>query len=207
MSDPYSQYPADFFRRQNESPDAFFYGPPRLVTHIDDAAIAEVGRLYTELAIKGQVLDLMSSWISHFETAPAELTVLGMNRDELDANDDASAAAVSDLNEDPVLPFADASFDAAVCCVSADYLTRPFEVFAEVGRVLRPGGLFVNTFSNRCFPEKAILGWLMSDDGAHCELVAEYYRHAGCFAEPTVEHRNADKPGDPLYAVWAARTP
>ena len=41
------------------------------------------------------------------------------------------------------LPFADESFDDAVCCVSVDYLTRPVEVFAEVARVLRPGGRFL----------------------------------------------------------------
>ena len=32
---------------------------------------------------------------------------------------------VHDLNADPRLPFGDAEFDAAVCCVSVQYLTRP----------------------------------------------------------------------------------
>jgi len=181
-----------------------FYGPPRLVTHIDDGAIAAVGELYDELGLDGEVLDLMSSWISHFRRAPTHLTVLGMNRSELDANPDASTRVVHDLNADPVLPFADGSFDAAVCCVSVDYLVRPIEVFREVARVLRPGGPFVCTFSNRCFPTKAIRGWLSTDDEQHGAIVAEYFRRAGGWDPPTVQRRTpAGDRSDPLFAVWA----
>ena len=144
--DPYAGFPEGFFRRDDERPDELFYGPPRLVTHIDDAAVAAVGGLYAALGIDGsaprplRVLDLMSSWISHFRTAPRRLTVLGLNEAELRVNRQAAEVVVRDLNEDPVLPFADASFDDAVCCVSVDYLVRPVELFVEVGRVLRPGG-------------------------------------------------------------------
>src|SRR5436190_8070261 len=113
-------FPDGFFDRQDPSPDDRFYDVPRLVTHIDAGAIAAVGTLYDELGIGGQVLDLMSSWVSHFQTPPAHLTVLGMNRDELDANAVATERVVRDLNEDPALPFEDRSFDAVVCCVSVD---------------------------------------------------------------------------------------
>ena len=82
----------------------------------------------------------MGSWVSHFRSTPRRLTVLGLNAEELAANPQAAATVIHDLNADPRLPFADASFDAAVCCVSVDYLTRPVEVFAEVARVVRPGG-------------------------------------------------------------------
>ena len=181
-----------------------FYGPPRLVTHIDDGAIAAVGALYDELGLDGEVLDLMSSWISHFRSAPEHLTVLGMNRSELEANPDASTRVVHDLNADPELPFADGSFDAVVCCVSVDYLVRPIEVFREVARVLRPGGPFVCTFSNRCFPTKAIRGWLATDDDQHCALVAEYFRRAGGWDPPRVQRRTpVGHRGDPLFAVWS----
>ena len=104
----------------------------------------------------------MSSWVSHFRETPEALTVLGMNADELAANPQAAAWLVHDLNADPMLPFADDAFDHATCCVSVDYLTRPIDVFREVARVVRPGGLFVCTFSNRLFPTKAIRGWLGS---------------------------------------------
>jgi SAM-dependent methyltransferase len=175
-----------------------------LVTHIDDDAIAAVGELYEELGLDGDVLDLMSSWVSHFRRAPERLVVLGMNADELAANRQARAAVVHDLNERPRMPFEDDAFDAATCCVSVDYLVRPIEVFADVARVLRPGGQFVCTFSNRCFPTKAIRGWLMSSDEQHCEIVAAYLRRAGGYEEPRVQRRTPlHHPGDPLFAVWS----
>src|SRR5205823_5166227 len=76
-------FPVGFFDRVDEGDDAVFYAPPRFVTHIDDEAIAAVGELYEELGVKGDVLDLMSSWVSHFRTPPAHLRVLGMNEAEL----------------------------------------------------------------------------------------------------------------------------
>jgi SAM-dependent methyltransferase len=200
-------FPPGFFDRTDAADDHAFYVVPRLVTHIDDRAIAAVGALYDELGIDGRVLDLMGSWVSHFRVAPAHLTVLGMNAVELAANRQADATVVHDLNADPRLPFPDRAFDAAVCCVSVDYLVRPIEVFTEVARVLKPGGLFANTFSNRCFPEKAIRGWLLTTDEQHCEIVAEYFRRAGGWDDPLVQLRtppSAD--GDPLYAVWARAT-
>ena len=129
-----------------------------------DGAIAGVGALYDELGVDGAVLDLMSSWISHFRSDPVSLTVLGMNERELEANRQANERMVHDLNRNPELPFPPASFDDVVCCVSVDYLVRPLDVFAEVARVLRPGGRFVCVFSNRLFPTKAIRGWLASTD-------------------------------------------
>ncbi len=209
--DPYAGFPAGFFARADERPDPEFYGPPRLVTHIDDGAIAAVGALYAELGIDGsapapvRVLDLMSSWVSHFRTPPAELVVLGMNAAELAANRAASERVVHDLNADPRLPLPDGDVDAAVCCVSIDYLTRPIEVLAEVARVLRPGGRLAVTFSNRCFPTKAVRGWLLTDDEQHGALVAELVRRAGGFTEPEVSLRTEPGRGDPLWAVVAAR--
>lgn len=206
MSDEASRegFPPGFFDRADGSTDAHFYSWPRLVVHIDDAAIAAVGKLYEALGISGDVLDLMSSWVSHFRRAPERLTALGMNARELAANEDASARVVHDLNAQPALPFASASFDAAVCCVSVDYLVRPVTVFRDVARVLRPNGLFVCTFSNRCFPTKAIRGWLAASDDEHCGIVAEYFRRAGRFGGPVVERRTpAAHHGDPLFAVWS----
>ncbi|WP_380168139.1 class I SAM-dependent methyltransferase [Jannaschia sp. R86511] len=203
-------FPPGFFDRDDPTPDDRFYAPPRLVTHIDDGAIAAVGALYAELGIDGSapeprhVLDLMSSWVSHFRTPPAELTVLGMNEVELAANEAATTRVVRDLNVDPALPFDGATFDAVVCCVSVDYLTRPVEVLREAARVLRPGGVVALTFSNRCFPTKAVHGWLATDDEGRCAVVAEYLRRAGGFTEPEVSLRTSPRSwGDPLYAVVA----
>jgi SAM-dependent methyltransferase len=204
MADP--EFPPGFFDRNDPMPDGRFYVVPRLVTHLDPGAIAAVGALYDELAVDGDVLDLMSSWISHFTSAPRHLTVLGMNADELDDNPQAAERVVHDLNVDPHLPFGDGSFDDAVCCVSVDYLIEPVLVFREVARVLRPGGRFVCTFSNRCFPTKAIRGWLHAGDEQRCDIVARYFRLAGGYEEPTASTRVPLSMlgfADPLYAVWS----
>ncbi len=61
-----------------------------------------------------------------------------MNRAELERNPQATETVVHDLNADPQLPFGDDSFDAAVCCVSVDYLVQPMAVFRDLARVVRP---------------------------------------------------------------------
>ncbi|WP_375424121.1 class I SAM-dependent methyltransferase [uncultured Friedmanniella sp.] len=208
MTDP---YPAWFFDRDDPSSDDRFYTPTRLVTHIDDRAIAAVGALYAELGVdRGpRVLDLMSSWVSHLSSPPPELVVLGMNAAELAANPMATERVVQDLNLDPALPFEDATFDAVLCCVSVDYLVRPVEVLAETARVLRPGAPVVLTFSNRCFPTKAVHGWLAADEPGRCAIVVDYLRRAGGFTEAEVSLRTPGGRyrGDPLYAVVARRLP
>ena len=205
--------PGWFFDRDDPTPDDRFYAFPRLVTHIDDGAIRAVGDLYAELGLDGsaaeprRVLDLMSSWVSHLHSAPAELVVLGMNPAELEANPMATERVVQDLNDDPHLPFPDDSFDAVLCCVSIDYLTRPIEVLAEAARVLRPGAPAVITFSNRCFPTKAIHGWLSTDDAGRGTIVAYYLNAGGGFTSPEVSLRTPPRTtgyrDDPLYAVVA----
>ncbi len=42
---------------------------------------------------------------------------------------------------------------------SVQYLQQPEAVFAEVYRVLKPGGVAIFTFSNRMFYDKAINAW------------------------------------------------
>ena len=212
MTDRYAGFPAGFFGRADNGADDTFYEQPRLLTHIDDRAIAEVGRLYQELGLhNGTVLDICSSWISHFLDQPTRLVVTGMNAEELSRNSQAAEWVVADLNVEPTLPFPSGGFDHVTCCVSVDYLICPLEVFDEVARVLRPGGVFCCTFSNRCFPTKAIAGWLHTNDATHCEIVSEYFRRSLADGEPAFdpphsELRNpAQRGGDPLYGVWASR--
>ncbi len=197
--------PRSYFQRQDESDDECFYEPSRLVTHIDDAAIAAVTRLYGELFPPGgAILDLMSSWVSHLPPAVDYCRVvgLGMNQAELDANPRLHERIVHDLNRDPRLPFADAEFDGAGICVSVQYLTQPVAVFREVGRVLRPGAPLAVTFSNRCFPTKAVAIWQALDDRGHGQLVRRYFEEAGNWIDIDVLDRSPRRwRGDPLYAV------
>lgn len=208
MDDQSTRFPDGFFGRQDETEDARFYSMQRLVTHIDARAIASVGELYEELGLTdadARVLDICSSWVSHLRAKPGHLSITGMNQLELAANAMADERVVLDLNEQPDLPFESAAFDAGCCCVSVDYLIHPVAVFNEMARVLRPGGVFICTFSNRCFPSKAIRGWLNADDRGRCAIVAAYFALTPEFDTPEVRHCNSGAGGDPLYAVWAKR--
>jgi len=187
--------------------DRFFYDTPRLVNHIDDATIEALTGLYRELIPPdSRVLDLMSSWVSHLppERPYASVTGLGMNRAELEENAALSERTVHDLNADPTLPYDDAAFDVALCAVSVQYLTRPVEVFREVGRTLVPGGTFMVSFSHRLFPTKAVAVWQELGLQDRVRLIATYFGLAGNFGEPVFIDRSPEG-ADPLWAVGAQR--
>ncbi|GFH06284.1 methyltransf_11 domain-containing protein [Haematococcus lacustris] len=145
----------------------------------------KVTQLYRERIPPGSsVLDLCSSWVSHLpdEVSYARVVGHGMNAAELARNPRLDTFFVRNLNTEPRGWAADDnSFDAVLCCVSAvagrcpvcsvQYLQQPEEVFSEVHRVLKPGGVCIVTFSNRMFPHKAISAWTQADSGyARCQV-------------------------------------
>src|ERR671912_2775652 len=100
--------PEEAFRRTDETPDEEFYRTPRLVTHIDEGAIAAVTQLYKEfLPPGGEILDLMSSWVSHLppEVEYRRVIGLGMNEVELRRNGRLDSYVIQKLNTDPRVPF------------------------------------------------------------------------------------------------------
>jgi SAM-dependent methyltransferase len=204
------QLPRDAFERYDETPDEEFYRTPRFVTHIDDGAIAAVTQLYREFfPPDGEILDLMSSWISHLppEVGYQRVIGLGMNEVELRRNERLDSYVVQNLNTAPRLPFGSGEFDGAGICVSIDYLTRPVEVLREVGRVLKVGAPVAITFSNRCFPTKAVEIWHRLDDAGHMRLVEGYLQEAGNFRDIHSLDRSPRRLlSDPLYAVVGRST-
>jgi len=218
--------PTDFFSdtpfiRQDERTDGIFYEKPRLVHHLDLTARDMVADVYRRFVKNGmRVLDLMSSWTSHLpeDSRPASVSGVGMNEAELEQNPRLSDYQVHDLNADPRLPYAAESFDVALCTVSIEYLTRPLEVLQDVARVLKPGGIFVVTFSNRWFPPKVVRIWQELHEFERVGLVMEYFLQSGTFENPgTYSMRGLPRPdgdkyarelalSDPIYAVWGSRT-
>jgi Methyltransferase domain len=197
--------PQGAFAKIDAEEDELFYEPPRLVCHIDEGAIAALTEFYrVALPAGGVLLDLMSSWVSHLppEIDYAEVIGHGMNATELAANPRLTRWFVQNLNRDTKLPLADTSVDAAMVCVSIQYLQQPVTVLREVGRVLRPGAPLVISFSNRCFWTKAVAIWRTLDGAGHAHLVELYLGHAGF--ERIETHRLAEwveDLSDPMTAV------
>lgn len=204
------------FVRADETPDALFYGKPRFTRHLDDTAIEIVTELYGGYLEGGsRVLDLMASWESHIPEGvePERLTGLGLNARELERNPRLSDYRVHDLNAQPTLPFGDGTFDLVICTVSVEYLTDPVGIFREVGRILKPEGMFITTFSNRWFPQKAIRIWEELHEFERMGLVCEYFIRSGVFDRiRTYSVRGLPRPvsdayyprlllSDPVYAV------
>jgi hypothetical protein len=210
----------DALARADESDDARFYAAPRMVPHLDAHAAQTVIDLHRRLIPPhSRVLDLMSSWNAHLpEDLPlTQVAGLGLNAVELAANPRLTQYVVHDLNRNPTLPFEDEVFDAVTCTVSVEYLTQPQAVFAEVSRVLAPGGIFVTTFSDRWFPPKVTRIWQILHPFERMGYVREFFSHSGRFGDlATYSRQGWPRPADdkyatqmpfadPLFAVWGRR--
>lgn len=211
------EFPAEYFQRLDETPDEDFYSIPRKVVHIDDGAIAAASQIYGELLHpNSRILDLMSSWRTHLPIGykAARVTGLGMNAAEMADNPQLDDFVIHNLNVAPHLPFDNSTFDGIICTVSIQYLTRPIAVFSELYRVLKPNGIAIVTFSNRCFPTKAISVWQTASLAQKAALVASYFEAAD-FDDISAEDRSPTRQhglfkgthSDPLIAVWGYRPP
>ena len=202
----------------DESSDTFFYDAPRFVTHVDDGFIQRLTDLYRDRLTPGsRIFDMMSSWVSHL---PDDLALdwvegHGMNAEELAKNRRLDHYFVQNLNETPKLPLADQSFDAVLNTVSVQYLHQPEEVFGEIYRILKPGGLAIISFSNRMFYQKAIAAWRDGSESNRVSLVKGYFKSVPGFSTPEVITHTPSIPpilqmlgmpgGDPFYAIVAER--
>lgn len=209
-------YGTEAFQRYDESSDSQFYGEPRFVTHIDDMAIKALTEFYeTSFPKSGTpgtaLLDMCSSWISHYPKGykADRISGAGMNEEELKRNSVLTDYVVQDLNESPSLPYEDNTFDVVTNAVSIDYMNKPLEVMKEVQRVLKPGGLAIMSFSNRCFPTKAVAVWTSTGDLDHIWIVGSYFHYAGGFEPPTAKEITKKgllgTKGDPMYVVYSRK--
>ena len=209
------------FSRLDESEDSAFYSRDRFVSHLDALALETIERLIGGLIVEKDpvILDLMAGWDSHIpkKILPKKVVGLGLNRNELAQNYALTEALIHDLNKEPSLPLKDRSFDAVINSVSVDYMTSPMEVFRDVGRILKPGGLFLVIFSNRMFPQKAVKVWRESSEDERVLLVEEFFKEAKVFETPTIfvskgkprpegdKYAHLGIPSDPVYALYAER--
>lgn len=215
-------YSAADLTPSDPSSDASFYSSPRFVTHIDDHAISLLQRYYGSVlpspapasppgsaTRRPRVLDLCSSWISHYPPSLAEdvksgrdvgidMAGTGMSAPELAANPLFGGKAadarwvVKDLNVDPSVPtldtlypspgpsdVEDARVDMTTLTVSIDYLTNPVAVLKSLLETTREGGTVHLAISNRCLPTKAVGRWLKIGEEERLEMVGDYLWFAG----------------------------
>jgi SAM-dependent methyltransferase len=209
------------FQRIDEKPDHKFYHSPRFTSHIDEQANKFLAFEYSRLIKPGmEVLDLMSSVTSHL---PDDLDIrvagLGLNMEEMAANNRLDSRLVHDLNKKPELPWGDSSFDAVLCSLSVEYLTNPYQIVREALRTLRPGGILAVSFSNRWFPLKVTRLWQEMHEFERVGFVLDLMLKTGSFtALATKSVRNWWRPehdphinqtwiSDPVYVVSAAKKP
>ncbi|KAL6766837.1 CGL2 [Auxenochlorella protothecoides x Auxenochlorella symbiontica] len=196
-------------QKMDPSDDTMFYDSPKIVQHVDDGFRAQLTQLYRErLPPGGTMLDLMSSWVSHLppEVTYAKVVGHGMNAEELSRNPRLDSFFLRNLNVDPTgWALADNSLDAVLCTVSVQYLQQPERVFGEVLRVLKPGGVFIVSFSNRMFFTKAIAAWRDGTDYSRIQLVKQYFGACPGYEQPEVINR-VSVPEDPslLGKFWTA---
>ena len=207
------------FSRIDETDDSIFYSTDRFVSHLDSKALSTIEDFIGKMVTRKNpvILDLMASWDSHIPIAvkPAEVIGLGLNENELSSNKVLSQYVIHDLNKNMLLPFKDDYFDVVLCTVSVDYMTHPVEIFKEVGRILKPSGLYLVIFSDRMFPNKAVKIWRESTEEERLSMVKDFFKEAEVFTKSEVfvskgHERPADDkyvhlgiPSDPIYAVYA----
>lgn len=202
----------------DDTDDKLFYAYPRFVTHVDEGFIQQLTDLYRERLLPNtRILDMMSSWVSHLpdEIQFAHVEGHGLNAEELARNPRLNHYFVQDLNANPALPLADQDFDAVINCVSVQYLQYPEAIFAEIYRILKPGGVAIFSFSNRMFFQKAIQAWRDASESGRLELVKRYFASVPGFSTPEIIARQSAAPsilqwlgvpgGDPFYAAIAIR--
>ena len=166
--------------------DRLFYLLPRFSHHAGEECRESLSEFYDCILPKkgGDVLDLCSSFTSHYPSGwrGKRMVALGLNALELLANPSKTETVVRDLNVEPTLPFADESFDCITNSLSVDYLTQPLDVFEEMHRCLRPGGIAACAFTNRCFPTKVVPIWLKTSremaEVHHAQVVASYFQYS-----------------------------
>ncbi len=213
--------PEDAFSRMDEMDDRVFYEKDRFVEHLDSLALSTVEKITGDLIVEESpvILDLMAGWDSHIppRVRPSRVVGLGLNANELEENKALTEVVLHDLNANPRLPFDENTFDVVLNTVSVDYMTRPYDVFRDVARILKPGGLFLVLFSNRMFPQKAVKLWKESGEKDRITLVEDFFRASHAFEKPKVflskgrprpgddKYAHLGIPSDPVYAVYGEK--
>ncbi len=209
------------FERVDESDDAEFYKNERIVDHLDNNALETVENLIENLVVEDSpvILDLMAGWNSHIPESikPSKVIGLGLNKKELEENKNINEIIIQDINKNTALPFQDNHFDVVLNTISVDYMIKPKEIFEEITRILKPGGVFIVIFSDRVIKQKVIRIWKESNNTERLMYIEDLFQYSGEFEKQTVfmsmgrprpeddKYYTQGRPGDPIFAVYAEK--
>jgi len=202
--------------KENNNKDTEFYSTPRLVHHCDASFRSDLQRVYStylspERINSGGVdaidpnnlviLDLGASHVSHIPKHIADsdaYTIIGhgMNAEELARNPCLDRSFIRDFNSNPSDPWAlsPSSVDAVLCACTVQYFQYPEDIFAQIHRVLKPGGICLISFTNRMFWDKAIKSWRDSNDYGRIQLVKQYIMSVKVVENGTTRHMGFTMP-------------
>jgi SAM-dependent methyltransferase len=207
------------FSRLDPGNDSVFFKQPDLQPFWDRNALQQVSQLYQALIPTGaKVLDLMAGVHSPLQEAEVDVdsvTCAGLNETELEHNPVCTQHRVLDVNAIDALPFDDALFDVVLIHAAIEYVINPDMLFAEIQRILKPGGRVIISFSNRSVAEKTIQLWSGAHEFERPGIVLAYLRTTGGFGKfNSFSMRGLVRPegdrlahklllSDPVYAIWA----
>ena len=120
-----------------------------------------------------RVVDLMCGRYSYCYSDVGVDISEGMLRSNIDTD----CKIVVDLNT-AGMPFSNKVFDAAVMVSGIGYLGNPEHVFAEVSRVLKPGGKFVVTYTGQSVA-RIVESWDILEPEKKLERLQELFYSAG----------------------------
>eukprot|EP00966_Prymnesium_polylepis_P062865 1458920-Prymnesium_polylepis.1 len=87
------------------------------------------------------------------------------------------------------------------------HVAEPSRSGVTVNRILKPGGKFILSQSNRCFQSKAIAMWLAQSDMEHCLVIAAYFHYSKGWMRAKIFDASPSGPrtNDPLFIVEASK--
>ncbi len=175
------------FSRKIEDDDAVFYDSvDTTLPIVDQVSIEQLKQFYAAYLKDGQqILDLLAGSDSYLPENLKNINVTGLALKETDlqANPALNQYTIQDINKQPQLPFEDQQFDAVTCAFGIEYMIHPIEIFKEVARILKPGGNFLISFSDRFYEKKVIHLWDDLHTFERMGLVLEYFRQSGEFEQ------------------------
>ncbi len=203
--------------KANNDNDSLFYLVPRFTFHLDDTFRRRLTDLYKDqISSSSDILDLMSSWVSHLPKDIKYNSIVGhgLNEDELRSNKRLDKYWIQDLNTDQKLPLPDSSIDVCLVVAGWQYLQYPEAIANELFRIVRPEGKLIVSFTNRAFWEKAPKVWTNSTSHQHLHYISSVLQAHGWSKIQFYSEEDQIKTifglfstaSDPFYSVIASRT-